>query len=306
MRLLNTDMLQLGLFADGPKLSYAILSHTWGADEVTYQDLVSGRGPERKGWVKITSCCAKALTEGYQYVWIDTCCIDKSSSAELSEAINSMFKWYQDAEVCYAYLADVELGPRLGPVEEQTRDPESAALVGSVAAALQESRWFTRGWTLQELLAPPDVVFFSATWRELGTRDTLAFLISMATKIDIQVLRQQKSLSSFSVAQRLSWASQRQTSKVEDEAYCLMGLFGVSMPLLYGEGPKAFQRLQLEIIKECYDLSILAWASVDSYASWPLLLPLLKDVRASISTRRACIRANTVVQGRATTLSDPH
>lgn len=267
MRLLNTGTLQLELFQGGPKLSYAILSHTWGADEVTYHDLVSGLGPGRKAWPKITSCCAKARTEGYRYVWIDTCCIDKSSSAELSEAINSMFQWYQDAEVCYAYLADVELEQRLGPAGELAKEPESAALVGSVTAALHESRWFTRGWTLQELLAPPDVVFFSAAWRELGTRDTLAFLISMATRIDIRVLKQQKSISSFSVAQRLSWASQRQTSKVEDEAYCLMGLFGVSMPLLYGEGSKAFQRLQLEIMKECYYPSILAWASVDSYAS---------------------------------------
>jgi hypothetical protein len=267
MRLLNTDTLQLEFFEGGPKISYAILSHTWGDDEVTYQDLLSGFGPERKAWPKIASCCAKARTEGYQYVWIDTCCIDKSSSAELSEAINSMFKWYQDAEVCYAYLADVELEMRLQSAANQGPEPESTALVGSVAAALQASRWFTRGWTLQELLAPPDVVFFSATWKELGTRDALAFLISMVTKIDINVLKQRKSLSSFSVAQRLSWASRRQASKVEDEAYCLMGLFGVSMPLLYGEGPKAFQRLQLEIMKECYDPSILAWASVDSYAS---------------------------------------
>ncbi|KAB5536082.1 hypothetical protein GE09DRAFT_938509, partial [Coniochaeta sp. 2T2.1] len=123
-------------------------------------------------------------------------------------------------------------------------------------------------WFVQELLAPPDVVFFSATWRELGTRDALAFLISMATRIDIRVLKQGRSISSFSVAQRLSWAARRQTSKVEDEAYCLMGLFGVSMPLLYGEGRKAFKRLQLEIMKECYDPSILAWGrTVDSYAS---------------------------------------
>ncbi|OIW31889.1 HET-domain-containing protein [Coniochaeta ligniaria NRRL 30616] len=269
MRLLNTETLQLELFEGGPKLSYAILSHTWGDDEVTFEDLVTGQAPERKAWSKITSCCAKARTEGYLYVWVDTCCIDKSSSAELSEAINSMFKWYQDAEVCYAYLADVELGPGRQPAEEKEPEEESdsVALVRSVSAALEESRWFTRGWTLQELLAPPDVVFFSATWRELGTRDSLAFLIAMATKIDIHVLKQWRSISSFSVAQRLSWASQRQTSKVEDEAYCLMGLFGVSMPLLYGEGHKAFKRLQLEIMKECYDPSILAWASTDSYAS---------------------------------------
>jgi hypothetical protein len=267
MRLLNTETLQLEVFEGGCKLSYAILSHTWGDDEVSFQDLVSGLAPERKAWLKVESCCAKARTEGYQYVWIDTCCIDKSSSAELSEAINSMFKWYQDAEVCYAYLADVELEVGLQFGKRKESDLESGVLVGSVAEAIVESRWFTRGWTLQELLAPPDVVFFSATWKELGTRDSLAFLISMATKIDINVLKQQKGLSSYSVAQRLSWASQRQTSKIEDEAYCLMGLFGVSMPLLYGEGPKAFQRLQLEIMKECYDPSILAWASVDSCAT---------------------------------------
>ncbi|KAB5572288.1 heterokaryon incompatibility [Coniochaeta sp. 2T2.1] len=161
MRLLNTHTLQLELFEGGPKLSYAILSHTWGDDEVTYQDLVTGRGPERKAaWSKITSCCARARMEGYGYVWIDTCCIDKSSSAELSEAINSMFRFYQEAEVCYAYLADVHLVLGLDEAEDEELEGVQAtggiALVGSVAAALQRSRWFTRGWTLQELRPRPN------------------------------------------------------------------------------------------------------------------------------------------------------
>lgn len=252
MRLLNTSTLQLELFEGGPRLSYAILSHTWGDDEVTFHDLATGRAPQwRAAWAKITACCAEARAEGYRYVWVDTCCIDKSSSAELSEAINSMFAWYRDAEVCYAYLADVGVG-----ADGSDSGPH-----------LEESRWLTRGWTLQELLAPPDVVFFSASWRMLGTRDSLASVISATTKIDVDVLTQRRRLSSFSVAQRLSWAARRQTTKVEDEAYCLMGLFGVSMPLLYGEGHKAFKRLQLEIMKECYDPTILAWASADSYAT---------------------------------------
>lgn len=263
MRLLNTHTLELELFESGPKLSYAILSHTWGDDEVSYHDLLTGLGPGRKAWSKITSCCVKARAEGYLYLWVDTCCIDKSSSAELSEAINSMFKWYQEAEVCYAYLADVEIASQ-SPDEEIDTE---LGVAPSLAAALEESRWLSRGWTLQELLAPPDVVFFSRSWKELGTRNSLARMIAIETDIDIDALCQNRGLSSFSVAQRLSWAARRQTSKVEDEAYCLMGLFGVSMPLLYGEGHKAFKRLQLEIMKECYDPSILAWASVDSHAT---------------------------------------
>jgi hypothetical protein len=263
MRLLNTTTLQLELFANGPKKSYAILSHTWEDGEVSYQDLLSGRCHGLKGWIKITACCAKARSEGYEYVWIDTCCIDKSSSAELSEAINSMFKWYQDAEVCYAYLADVD-----ACVER--RDPFpiswSESFRDDVICAM-ESRWFTRGWTLQELLAPVELVFLSKSWEEIGTRDELAAIVAGITGIKWSALDNYGTWGLYSVAQRMSWAASRQTTRIEDEAYCLMGLFGVNMPLLYGEGTKAFKRLQVEIMKEGYDPSILAWATVDSFAT---------------------------------------
>jgi hypothetical protein len=173
--------------------------------------------------------------------WIDSCCIDKSSSAELSEAINSMFKWYENSQVCYTYLNDVPVG------EDHEREN----------SAFRNSKWFTRGWTLQELLAPQTVVFFSHGWFEIGTRTSLGPLISAITNIGENHLNKGSHIPS--TAQKFSWASRRQTLRIEDTAYCLMGLFGVNMPLLYGEGGKAFMRLQLEIIKVSDDDSIFAW-----------------------------------------------
>ncbi|KAK4213504.1 heterokaryon incompatibility protein-domain-containing protein [Rhypophila decipiens] len=289
MRLLNVETLQLEVFDGGPRVTFAILSHTWGEEEVSFQDMMTfspnnipeqaqpppSRQPKpipvetKKGFSKILNCCAKARSEGYQYVWIDTCCIDKSSSAELSEAINSMFKWYHEAEVCYALLGDVSL---------ETVSQESASKMsefdiseygegeqGRLSKALHKSRWFTRGWTLQELVAPLEVVFVDGSWEEIGTRETLAGVVEEITGIDGAVLRLERSLGEFSVAQRMSWAASRNTTRIEDEAYCLMGLFDVSMPLLYGEGRKAFKRLQLEIMRQTTDRSILAWASPDSH-----------------------------------------
>lgn len=320
MRLLNIETLQLELFDGGPKCAYAILSHTWGQEEVSFQDMqdlartlgttstfvdngyytasssrtnTGTSGPvdfghhgatnyhpvtSKKGYSKILGCCAKARTEGYRYVWIDTCCIDKSSSAELSEAINSMFKWYHDAEVCYAYLSDISL-PEVIPqhqspyLDHPMSDGGGSGGGGGAMSTTDEmeellhgSKWFARGWTLQELIAPSDVVFCDHSWREIGTRESLSDDIVAITGIDAGLLRMERKLGEFSVAQRMSWAAARRTTRVEDEAYCLMGLFDVNMPLLYGEGQKAFKRLQLEIMRQCYDPSILAWASSDSYA----------------------------------------
>ena len=223
-----------------------------------------GRGPEVAGWTKIVGCCAQALKEGWEYAvrfmlsmlsksgnfstlltvwqWIDSCCIDKSSSAELSEAINSMFQWYENSQVCYTYLNDV-------PVGEEDHERKDSAF--------RNSKWFTRGWTLQELLAPQTVVFFNHGWFEIGTRTSLVRLVSSITNIGKDHLK--RSFDQASTAQKFSWASRRQTLRIEDTAYCLMGLFGVNMPLLYGEGSKAFMRLQLEIIKVSDDDSIFAW-----------------------------------------------
>ena len=174
---------------------------------------------EAGGLPKIELACKQAVDRGIRFVWIDTCCINKTSSAELSEAINSMFCWYQKAAVCYAYLSDVDdLGPRFG-----------------------ESKWFTRGWTLQELLAPSRVVFYSSNWTELGEKTTMASILSTITRIDYFVLRGETPL--HPVARQMSWAARRETTRSEDIAYSLMGIFDVNMPMLYGGGSKAFIRL---------------------------------------------------------------
>jgi tetratricopeptide (TPR) repeat protein len=211
---------------------YAILSHTWGADEdeVTFRDLVDGTGGTKAGYSKIRFCAQQAAKNDLYYIWIDTCCIDKSSSAELSEAINSMFRWYYDAAKCYAYLPDVSIGGF-------TKNDQS----------FQKSRWFTRGWTLQELLAPRLVEFFSVEGERLGDRASLLQEIHAITGISVQALGGSP-LSQFTVNERLSWAHRRQTKREEDAAYCLLGIFDIHLPLLYGEGQKkAFIRLQKEI-----------------------------------------------------------
>jgi hypothetical protein len=181
--------------------------------------------------------CDQAVSEGYEYAWVDTCCIDKSSSAELQEAINSMFKWYQQAKICYAYLTDLPSGSNL-------------------SKSLPRCRWFTRGWCLQELIAPPEVRFFDEGWTDIGTRTSCTRLISRITRIPLGVLENSQRMYDMPVARRMSWASTRHTTRVEDQAYCLLGLFDVNMPMLYGEGPKAFLRLQEEIMKRSSDLSI--------------------------------------------------
>jgi hypothetical protein len=224
---------------------YAILSHTWGADheEVTFKDLTEGTGKSKAGYRKLTFCANQAAHDGLQYFWVDTCCIDKTSSAELSEAINSMYQWYKNAEVCYAYLTDVTTKSNIGKRFE---------------TEFANSKWFTRGWTLQELIAPPVVIFFGASWNCLGNRSDFKTSIKKITNIEDSVLAAGDP-SKVSVAQRMSWASRRKTTRVEDMAYSLMGLFNVHMPPLYGEGKHAFIRLQEEIIKTVDDQTIFAW-----------------------------------------------
>ncbi|KAJ4317431.1 hypothetical protein N0V84_007337 [Fusarium piperis] len=233
MRLLEVNSRTLEDFTDETLVSYAILSHRWEDDEVSFQDLTHGTAPQRKGYQKIDNLCLLAKREGFSYVWIDTCCIDKSSSSELSEAINSMYRWYQQADTCYAYLSDCSY--------------EAVSRPGSTE--FQESQWSTRGWTLQELIAPAEVVFLSAEWREFGTRRRLCAQISNIKKIDERVLRKPELLDCYCAAKKLSWAATRKTTRLEDQAYSLMGLFDVNMPLLYGEGNKAFLRLQMEILR---------------------------------------------------------
>lgn len=246
MRLLNVRTLNfeefIGEVGDGIP-SYAILSHTWGTEEVSYSDHINKNSSSKKGYDKIHGCCRLADSEGFQYVWIDTCCIEKSSSAELSEAINSMFQWYRDAGICYAYLSDVNSS------EDPSREESSFA----------RSNWFKRGWTLQELLAPSEVVFLGSDWVEIGTKKSLRAIVSRVTRVSQKVL-DECHWTEYSIAQKMSWAAGRSTTRLEDEAYCLMGLFDVNMPLLYGEGRKAFLRLQQEILKHSDDQSIFAWS----------------------------------------------
>ena len=211
---------------------YAILSHTWGLDEeeVTFNDIVSRRGHDKQGYSKLMFCAKRAKEDGLQYSWVDTCCIDKSSSAELTEAINSMFHWYSKADRCYVYLNDV----LKGDVSRNER-------------CFQRSKWFTRGWTLQELLAPKEVYFFTAAGELLGSKATLLDVVHEITGISRRALEGQD-LRNFSVETRLDWAAQRETKREEDAAYSLLGIFGVHMPLIYGEGRRsAFFRLRKAI-----------------------------------------------------------
>jgi hypothetical protein len=214
---------------------YAILSHTWGPDgeEVTFEDLINKIGENKAGYTKLQFCGNQAAKDGLQYFWVDTCCIDKSSSAELTEAINSMFRWYREAAKCYVYLPDVSMGD----CNEQDDIPPS----------FQKSRWFTRGWTLQELIAPRSVEFFSLEGSRLGDKRSLEQQIEEVTGIATQALRNAP-LSDFSVTERLSWAAKRKTTRKEDGAYSLLGIFDVFMPTIYGEGKEnSFTRLCIEI-----------------------------------------------------------
>lgn len=259
MRLINVDTFRLEDFPGADVAPpYAILSHTWGKGEVSYQDFHDNleAAQEKEGFEKIYLTCLQAKQDGLQYAWADTCCIDKNSSNELGEAINSMFKWYMNAAVCYVYLADVPGNcPPLS--DDDFVHPRQLHFIGE----FEESRWFTRGWTLQELIAPRRLYFFGQAWNCIGSREDLMRRVSGITNIQTDVLDQTKPLADLSIARRLSWAATRQTTRKEDEAYSLLGILDVNMPLLYGEGKKAFLRLQEEIIKQSTDQSIFAWNS---------------------------------------------
>jgi hypothetical protein len=268
MWLIDTRRLVLCAFVEPPP--YAILSHRWEDKEITFEmmqqlghdeveeqpetqfHLREGQLRKSAGGLKIINACKHARHERLEWIWIDTCCIDRTSSAELSEAINSMYRWYKESQVCYAFLADTQW---------------------------LESDWFDRGWTLQELLAPGRVEFYDASWDLLGTRVSLASALSNRTAIDLELLRGTPSsmLSRYSVAQRMAWAAHRKTTRVEDRAYSLLGLFDVNMPLIYGEGERAFERLQEQIIRTSDDQTILAWnrceTSSDAGPFQPLLAP---------------------------------
>jgi hypothetical protein len=244
MRLLKVD--QNGEFSTltDDKVSdippYAILSHTWGEDheEVNFKDLTIGPRTDKAGYRKLKFCAEQAARDELRFIWVDTCCIDKSNNTELSEAINSMFRWYQRAVRCYVYLPDV-----------QTDDGDPNNSMQLWEPQFRKSRWFTRGWTLQELLAPPSVEFFGRSGNKLGDKRSLERQLHEITGISVQALRG-TALSKFAVSERLAWAETRQTKREEDKAYSLLGIFDIHIPLIYGEGMNsAFKRLQEEIDK---------------------------------------------------------
>lgn len=332
MRLLNIDTLELHEFFERNIPRYAILSHRWEKDEVTFEDVTSKQNLQAAGWRKIKNFCKfvgqirpqkeerigpfsskqdSEQTRLFDWAWVDTCCIDKRSSAELSEAINSMYKWYQAADVCYVYLSDVSCEPEGARSHEDLLGVISRIYYNSTTPlvtyiepgdftwyqaghidepkSFASSAWFQRSWTLQELIAPKRVLFIDREWKLFGSRHLMSDRLSVITGIEqVGMLN----LSNSCVATKMSWAAKRNCTRSEDVAYSLLGLFDVNMPLLYGEGSaKAFERLQLEIIKVSDDESIFAWdlhKNVDYNSRYGILAGSPRDFRSSwkISTFR--------------------
>lgn len=218
MWLINTSSLLLESVLEPRNVQYAILSHTWEQDEVSLQDFGNLDFARRKaGFSKIEKTCQIAKSRGLKYAWVDTCCIDKTSSAELTEAINSMFEWYKQAQVCFAFISDLPSVVAGGPMLDW--------LAGG------DYRWFSRGLTLQELIAPQRLEFFDSAWQPRGDRFTLRSGISQKSEIDMPVLQSSACLPGIPVGRKMSWASARTTTRVEDMAYCLLGIFNINMYL---------------------------------------------------------------------------
>ncbi|KAL2073093.1 hypothetical protein VTL71DRAFT_10417 [Oculimacula yallundae] len=252
MRLLQIDesgtySLTEDLIDDIP--AYAILSHTWGKDseEVTLNDFRTGAHVDKVGYRKIQFCGKQAVKDDLRHFWVDTCCIDKANFTELNEAINSMFKWYQEAAKCYVYLPDVSTGNDVGELSRRA----------SWETKFRNSRWFTRAWTLQELIAPNSVEFFSQESERLGDKRSLEQSLHEITGVTVDILRG-RALAEISIEERLLWAEKRTAKRKEDEAYSLLGIFDLQMPLIYGEGrANAFKRLEEEIQKRLKGTTLL-------------------------------------------------
>ena len=302
MRLLNIEDFKIQDITETSKLrraalaQCAIISHRWGREEneLTFQkheELIKdevkskdytkqlnnpGTTPsssegESEGSFKLARACLKAREQrkmGLKYIWIDTCCINKQKLNETEKSIISMSRWYSSAKVCFAYLPDVsEDSP-----QELERDLEGNIIKPRVGS-FESSDWFTRGWTSQELLAPKTMYFFDRYWRFLGTKDTLSAQIQKVTGIEAQYLH--GDVSQACLAVKMSWLARRQTTEVEDMAYCMFGLFGINTSVRYGEGEGAFIRLGQELImQKPPDESLFAWrnsriASSGLLAPWP-------------------------------------
>lgn len=249
LRIRGDSDLDLIEYDDRSTPPYAILSHTWGGkeEEVSHKDFLESEGKEKRGYKKLTFCAKQAVKDGLCHFWVDTCCVDKTSSAELAEAIASMFRWYHASAQCYVYLSDVTT---------DVYPAESDSLCSSCETAFRNSRWFTRGWTLQELLAPRSVRFFSKDEKELGDKSSLETQIHEITHIPVLALRGSP-MSKFDIGERISWIRNRRTTREEDMAYSLLGILGVSMLPIYGETAEAaFRRLEREVkeMAECAKL----------------------------------------------------
>ena len=259
MRLVNKKTRELGWFTDDKTPPYIILSHRWIGAETSLQEFLLQRDLTDEHWsqgtAKVMRLCQEALSYPEDYVWIDSCCIDKASSTELQEAINSMYKWYENAATCIAYLEDVSLAA-------------ASTSSGSIEDQLAKSAWFNRGWTLQEMLAPKKMVFVDCEWKALGDRNALSENLETITGVQKSFYGDRSAIMSATVAERMSWLSQRKTARVEDLAYCMLGIFDVNMNMLYGEGAKAFLRLQKEIIQEIDDESIFVWLNPSPFQPW--------------------------------------
>lgn len=292
MHLIDTDTLKLTSF-QGKLPRYAILSHTWDSDELSFAEF--GDLPKREshpGFEKIKSTCQQARRDGLDYAWIDTCCINKESSAELSEAINSMFRWYQDATICYTYIDDL---------------PDDLDLPITSSSLIKDCRWFSRGWTLQELLAPQNVIFFGPRWDKIGCKSDLLGVLEEITRVPRAVLAKEERLDRVSVADRMNWAARRETTREEDMAYCLMGIFDVNMPMIYGEGGrKAFLRLQEEILKQTQDDSLFAWRATDEDATRAPYRGLLAASPADFASDVSIKSFYTSMAGPTTIQGDGH
>ena len=301
MWLFNIDTLELKYFTDVESCPpYAALSHRWDDDnenEVTFNDLQSHSETvkAKPGYTKLVNASSVARKLLCDWIWVDTCCINKQSSAELQEAINSMWKIYEKCQLCIAYLFDVGIWHDARARSLDSDDEEHSGRLRlatdtnslDIPYGFSVSEWFSRGWTLQELLAPKEVLFFDGTWFKVGTKRDLRCTIESITGIPAPCLEagmDYNKRKSYCVATKMSWAASRETTRTEDEAYSLMGLFDVHIPLFYGEGRSAFRRLQEEILRTTSDATVLAFfslsprPSVHMLASSPDLFQMFRGV----------------------------
>ena len=280
MRLINTKTYLIEKFDDpsnAPSSGYAILSHTWALKphkELELEDIRTAGTDVAKANVvqrepKVRETCKLAQTSALSHAWIDTICIDQNSSSDKSEAINAMYRYYQDAKICFTHLFDVD-GHGITLTDPNPNQPDTDDMK-AVRKEFADARWFKRSWTLQELLAPPRLLFYDKNWNLLGSRNDLCNTIAGITRIEPGVLQDAQQIWACSIAKRMSWAAGRETRRPEDKAYSLLGIFGVNMPMIYGEGDRAFIRLQEEIIKISDDHSLFTWSTSEDRNNSALL-----------------------------------